>query len=668
MKRIQRLTALLSAVAVTAVIVCGCTSENVNEETVPVSAKTEITDISAIRPQDDFYGSVNAGRLLDTVPAYGEMTSGTFEEIDAETVQEVFSLMKDITEGNETYESGSTEYLLKEIYSQAMTFENNASVMLEISGLSREIENAENIQELIKLWTELYRSYGANPPFMPLVKQDYFKSGEYTLMIDQSKGMCGADYKTISDSDDDCISMKNDIRNMLMAVGYDKDTADSRASDAVYLALEIAHGTDFSAGESANPFAAFTFVTEEEMNQVFFHLDESIIKLFFGLDENPYHGWYVRDKEQLEKINTLLTDAYLEQWKTILISELVSANMEFLSTEAESLAAYGTAEDRESAVCLKLATMFYFELSNIYAETYYTPEMDSALKNICEQLRQSYRELISNADWLTENGRKALLKKLENMRFILPDSTPLETDPSRGELIKSSYPETLRAVREKSYDDTIKNIGAEFDSNRPGMASFEVNACYNPNNTVTITAAVMHAPFFDLNADEGTNFGGLGWIIGHEMGHGFDTTCMDYNENGEYAPDWLSEADRQAFRERAEKMQTYFNDYTVLDIYHVDGAKTSGENYADLGSVECIVNILKNDKNQLRNFFESYAVSMAETRIDSYAIESLETDEHSPGRVRVNAVLSSCDAFYKLYDVKEGDGMYHSPEERVSKW
>ncbi|MBR1530162.1 MAG: M13 family metallopeptidase [Oscillospiraceae bacterium] len=668
MKRIQRLTALLSAVAVTAVIVCGCTSESIKEETVSVSAKTETIDISAIRPQEDFYGSVNARRLLETVPAYGEMTFGTFEEIDAETVQEVFSLIKNITEGNETYEPGSTEYLLKEICSQAMNFEDNATVMLEISGLCHEIENAENMQKLMKLWAELYRSYGANPPFTPLVKQDYFKSGEYALMIDQSRGMCGAEYETISDSDDDCISMKNNIRNMLMAVGYDKNTADSKAAHAVCLALEIAHSTDFSAGKSENPFAAFTFVTEEEMNQVFSHLDESIIKLFFGLDENPYHGWYVKDKEQLEKINTLLTDEYLEQWKTLLISELVNANMEFLSTEAESLAAYSTAEDRESAVCLKLATMFYFELSDIYTEIYYTPEMDRALKEMCEQLRQSYRELISDADWLTENGRKALLKKLENMRFILPDSTPLETDPARAELIKDSYPETLRAVREMSYDDTVKNIGAKFDKNRPGMASFEVNACYNPNNTVTITAAIMHAPFFDLNADEGTNFGGLGWIIGHEMGHGFDTTCMDYNENGEYAPDWLSEADRQAFRERAEKMQTYFSGYTVLDIYHVDGIKTSGENYADLGSVECIVNILKDDSNQLRNFFENYAVTMAETRIDSYAIESLETDEHSPGKVRVNAVLSSCDAFYKLYNVKEGDGMYYSPEERVSRW
>jgi putative endopeptidase len=106
----------------------------------------------------------------------------------------------------------------------------------------------------------------------------------------------------------------------------------------------------------------------------------------------------------------------------------------------------------------------------------------------------------------------------------------------------------------------------------------------------------------------------------------------------------------------------------VLDIYHVDGKKTSSENYADLGSMECIVNILKDDKVELKKYFENYAVTYAETRVDSYAIDALESDEHSPGKVRINAVLSNCEMFYEIYNIKEGDGMYCAPEERVSRW
>ena len=660
----------MTSLAVLTGMLCGCSADSAKETSAEPTSSHETLDVSAIRPQDDYYGYINAEHLLDTLPAYGEMTWGTFEQVDAQTVQEVLGLISEIVTSKEEYEPGSAEYLIKNVYTQAMAFDDNAAVYSEIRSLCDKINSAVSIGELMELWKELYRSYGANTPFLPTVRQNYFKSGEYALLIDQSRGMCGTSYEDISDSDDECISMKNYIRDMLMSMGYDKDTADSKAKQAVYLALEIAHGTDFSAGKAANPFAAFEFVSEDEMNGIFSNLDTSLIKLFFGLDENIYGGWYVKDRGQLEKINGLMTDDELESWKTILICELVTANMEFLSTEADSLSAYGSGEEKEYSVCVNTiaSSLFYNDLSALYAEKYYTDETDAAVREMCEQLRQSYRELIGGADWLTEEGRNALLRKLDNMQFILPDAAVSETDPTRAELIKESYPQTLHAIRERSYDDNIKNIGAEFDMTRPTMATYEVNACYNPNNTVTVTAAIMHAPFFDPHADMGTNLGGLGAIIGHEMGHGFDTMCMDYNENGEYAPDWLSEADREAFAKRAEQMQGYFSNFTVLDIYHVDGKKTSGENYADLGSMECIVNILKDDKEQLEKYFENYAVTYAETRVDSFAIDAIETDEHSPGKVRVNALLSCCEEFYEIYGVKEGDEMYCAPEERVSRW
>ena len=168
------------------------------------------------------------------------------------------------------------------------------------------------------------------------------------------------------------------------------------------------------------------------MNGIFSNLDTSVVKLFFGLDENTYGGWYVKDRGQLEKMNEMMTEENLESWKTILISELVTANMEFLSTEADSLSEYGSGEEKEYSVCVNtIASNLFFvnDLSALYAEKYYTAEADAAVREMCEQLRQSYRELISGADWLTDDGRKALLKKLDNMRFILPDAAVSETDP-----------------------------------------------------------------------------------------------------------------------------------------------------------------------------------------------------------------------------------------------
>ena len=242
MKNNQKIISFITAFAVMTGMLCGCTSESADEASAVLPTANEALDVSAIRPQDDFYGYINAEHLLDTLPAYGEMTWGTFEEVDAQTVQEVFGLIVDIASSEEEYETGSSEYLIKNVYDQAMKFDDNAAVYSEIRSLCDEINSARNIGELMELWKELYRSYGANTPFLPMVRQNYFKSGEYALLIDQSKGMCGAVYEDISDSDDECISMKNYIRDMMMSMGYDKDTADSKAADAVYLALEIAHG------------------------------------------------------------------------------------------------------------------------------------------------------------------------------------------------------------------------------------------------------------------------------------------------------------------------------------------------------------------------------------------------------------------------------------------
>ena len=177
----------------------------------------------------------------------------------------------------------------------------------------------------------------------------------------------------------------------------------------------------------------------------------------------------------------------------------------------------------------------------------------------------------------------------------------------------------------------------------------------------------MYSPYFDSSAPEAANLGGLGTVIGHETGHAFDSNCIKYDQDGNYNPEWLSESDRKILTERAEISKGYYSDYTILDVYHVDGELTNGENYADLGGMEAAVSFFE-DKNDLKIFFENYARTWSSLENDSDAIKMLRYDEHSPNIVRVNAVVSSCNKFYKTYDVKETDGMYISPEERVTRW
>jgi predicted metalloendopeptidase len=152
------------------------------------------------------------------------------------------------------------------------------------------------------------------------------------------------------------------------------------------------------------------------------------------------------------------------------------------------------------------------------------------------------------------------------------------------------------------------------------------------------------------------------------MGHAFDSNCILFNAEGAYDPSWIAQADMDALEERNEQAKKYFEEnFTVFGIYHVDGEQTLGENYADLGGVECICTLAKTNEDRIK-LFESYATIWCEIASDDVIIDQIAYDEHSPSYIRVNAILSTVDAFYETYGISEGDGMYIAPEERISRW
>ncbi|MBQ6213264.1 MAG: M13 family peptidase, partial [Ruminococcus sp.] len=199
------------------------------------------------------------------------------------------------------------------------------------------------------------------------------------------------------------------------------------------------------------------------------------------------------------------------------------------------------------------------------------------------------------------------------------------------------------------------------------MSAAEFNAQYLPCNCINITVAIMQKPMFDPEGDNAVNLGALGSVVGHEIGHAFDSNCINYNADGIYDPSWLNDADLKVLKERADVLSDYYSKFTIMEVYHVDGELTNGENYADLSGIECVTNLV-DDEEELKKLFKSYAESWSTLAVDSDAISTLKLDSHSPAKVRVNAVLASNKKFNEVYDLKEGDGMYIAPEERVSRW
>ena len=640
----------------------------------PVSLRTQpavtaSVDPSSIRAQDDYYGYVNAAYLLDNLPEYGQQSSGSFAEVETVVKDELMELLDEIVSSAEDYPAGSTKQLIRDMYLQGMAFDGSAAEMERVRGLINEICAANDIRELLTMWVELSRTQGIQAPGFVTPAQDNFKSGENALFLRQLTGLCQCEFEKLAEYDSYALSSKNTLTDLLMPFTSDKHEAESLATDAVYLLLDIAFATDISVQKAANPYTTFTFISEEEACVVLSNLGQSPLKFFWNVDENPYGGYYIQDRGQFEKLNELFTNERLGEWKTLLICDLVQSELNFIATEAPSLAGYApdASLPKEEMIAELIQEMMPNRVGKLYSQRYYTTEKDKALRDMCDTLIASYRELIGNAEWLSAHGRESLLKKLNNISFVLGDSAPEVVDPADAALIADSFPETVRRMNESVYNERKERIGNPCDLTDPRMPAQMVNACYDPANIVTITVAILHEPFFDANASDAANLGGLGMVVGHEIGHAFDSMCMDYDENGDYRPDWLGEADRKELAERADKLADYYSQYTVLDVYHVDGKLTNGENYADLGAMECITNAVHTNE-ELIQLFENYARIWAENTLDTSAVEFINTDVHSPAKVRVNAVLSSCNKFYDVYDVKEGDGMYKAPEERVSRW
>ena len=318
----------------------------------------------------------------------------------------------------------------------------------------------------------------------------------------------------------------------------------------------------------------------------------------------------------------------------------------------------------EKVICVPLP-----ETDPLYVERYYTPEMDKALRDMCDDIRAGYRDLISGAEWLSEPTRKELLKKLENIVYVTGSNLERHDNSKYANIYGNNYYEfriNYMRLGRKELIDSLNESVSRTDTQMP-MQMF--NACYDPSmNNITITVAITNKPFFDVNADYYTNLGGLGMVIAHEMGHAFDSTCIVFNADAEYDPSWIPDADMQILLERNEKAVRYFEDnFTVFGIYHVDGEQTLGENYADLGGLECVTSLCKTKEDRIK-LFENYATIWCEMCTDDYIIDTIAYDSHSPNYIRVNAALGTVEAFYETYDVKEGDGMYIAPEDRISRW
>lgn len=319
-------------------------------------------------------------------------------------------------------------------------------------------------------------------------------------------------------------------------------------------------------------------------------------------------------------------------------------------------------------------------VGQIYVARHFPPQNKAAMDELVANLTEAFKERLENNSWMDEPTREQALLKLSTFEPRIGYTTKW-TDYSTLE-IGDSLLENALALTEFQWSDQLSRLGGPVDRELWNYPPQTVNASYNPLlNQITFPAGILQPPFFDLAADPAVNYGAIGAVIGHEIGHGFDDQGRRFDEKGRIR-DWWTEAANDAFQAKADKLGAQYDSYEPIPGAHISGQLTMGENIGDLGGMQMAYAAYRRYLEQCcggdapvidgltgdQRFFLAWAQVWQGKYRDDELRQRLETDPHSPPYYRINGVVRNVDAWYDAFGVKEGDALFLDPEERVRIW
>ncbi len=633
---------------------------------------------AGVRAQDDYYEYINE-ELLDEIEL--EATDAHwdwFGELSALTSEEMDGIIKELSKDGAAYERGSSEQKIKDLYECVSDTQNREQTGLgPLKPHMDSIRNAQNIEEYVDALARLSGEFG----FSSLVggysiMQDKADSGRYTVYMTYADTLIGKEYVTGKDTQEYVAMYFDYVKAMLGEFGMTEEEAQNSADSIEILLRDICDST-LNTEQLYDPSVVYNVYTAEELQQLYSNVDvEQMLKTLRIDGQDQY---VVMDVEQAKKINALLVEENLQALKDystfVMLNDTAKYGNEafFRLYEKMENALYGITEswgDEKNWMQLT-QELLPWDFGVMYVEEHFSQEDKEDVEKMIARILEGYEEIIRRQDWMSEATREKAICKLETMQVKIgyPDQWPEEKDMMQVTPVSEggSLMSNLLTSMNVSIEHSLHQLGGKVDRSNWDITPQTINAYYDPqNNEIVFPAAILQAPFYDRGNSEAANLGGIGYVIAHEISHAFDSSGALYDEYGNYNV-WWTEEEMEEYQTLSQSIAEYYHNYEIMGV-EVNGELTLGENIADLGALTCIVSIVGDDKEALKDAFSQMAYNWASEDTSEYMLYLLSTDTHSPNKVRVNAVLSSCDEFYDVYKVKETDGMYVAPEERVGIW
>ncbi|MGW0040250.1 M13 family metallopeptidase [Rhodococcus sp. NPDC003348] len=637
------------------------------------------------RAQDDLFVHVN-GQWLDNyeIPA-DRAVDGAFRTLYDQAEIDVRAIIDEAADGGG--ENGTDTQRIGDLYRSFMDAEAVERAGLDpIADELAAVDAVSDLSALAGLLGRLQRT-GVGGAIGNYVDTDAKNSARYLVHLTQSGiGLPDESYYREDSYAEIRDAYVRHVEAMLALAGRPDPAGAARRILDLETAIAAGHWDVVKRRDAELSYNLVTLADLSEQNPGF---DWNAWVSALGGTPETFAELVVRQPSFLTSLTELWTGRSLDDWKTWAAWKVIHSRAPYLTEAlvAEDFAFYGktlsgTEENRERwkrGVSL-VQDLLGESVGKLYVDRHFPPAAKARMQELVANLQEAYRRNISELEWMGPDTRAAALAKLEKFtpKIGYPDKW---RDYSTLEIDGTDLVGNFRRGYAHEHDRDLAKLGGPVDRDEWFMTPQTVNAYYNPGmNEIVFPAAILQPPFFDAEADDAANYGGIGAVIGHEIGHGFDDQGAKYDGDGNMI-DWWTDDDRTEFGKRTKALIEQYNAFEpkALPGHTVNGEFTIGENIGDLGGLSIALEAYKialdgseapelDGLSGLQRVFFGWAQVWRTKARDEEAIRRLAVDPHSPPEFRCNGVVRNLDTFHEAFDVNPGDALYLEPDRRVKIW
>jgi putative endopeptidase len=636
-----------------------------------------------VKPGDNFARFVNGAWMKRTKIPGDKASFGAFDILVDKSRSDVKAIIEEASKG--TFDKGSDQQKIGDYYSSYMNRKLRDQLGIKpIESELKAIDALTNYADLASYFGKANRK-GFSIPFNLSVYTDFKDPNKYTLITWQGGlGLPEREYYLAKEAQMESIR-KQYLAHLEKMLGFINIPSPAESAKTI-LALETSLASQQMAKEDTRDMMKlYNNYKTTDLPKLFPDFDYKAMFQSAGFGNEK--SVVVTQVEYLKSVNTIVKNTPLATWKLYLKWSVLNAASTLLTTQIDkqnfdfySKTLNGVEKEKDDwkrgvdAVNNGLGEI----VGKVYVSKHFTPVAKDRMTKMVKNLLAAYKESITNLRWMSKTTKQEALKKVD--KFIVKIGYPdTWKDYSSLSIDKNDlYGNTARAAAFE-YERNLKKLGKPVDKTEWGMTPQTVNAYYNPTaNEIVFPAAILQPPFFNLEAEDAVNYGGIGGVIGHEIGHGFDDQGSTFDGTGTMR-NWWQPTDYSAFKDKTSALVAQYSAFKVFPDLFVNGTYTLGENIGDLGGLSIAIKAYKLSLNgkegpvmdgytAMQRIFLGWGQVWLEKSRDAALRNQVASDPHSPALFRVNGVVRNIPEFYEAFKVQPKDSLYLPEDKRVKIW